>query len=98
MPTKIVLLEDGTRIEVEAQSDDVVKISGGHLKPIPNTAIKQIQPILSKVIASCDEIKKNINIEKTEIELGLSFQGEGSIYITKAKASANLLVRLTIKS
>lgn len=38
-----------------------------------------------------------MNIEQAEIELGLSFEGEGNLYITKSKAGASLTVKLTLK-
>lgn len=31
------------------------------------------------------------------MELGLGFEAEGNLYITKAKGNANLLVRFTLK-
>lgn len=44
-----------------------------------------------------DELNQDMHIERAEIELGLSFEGEGNIYVTKATASANLVVKLQLK-
>ena len=38
-----------------------------------------------------------MNIEQAEIQLGLSFEAEGNLYITKAKGNANLTIKLTLK-
>jgi hypothetical protein len=37
-----------------------------------------------------------MNIEQAEIELGLSFEGEGNLYVTKSKLGANLTVKLVL--
>jgi hypothetical protein len=39
---------------------------------------------------------KKMNIEQAEIELGLSFKGEGNLYVTKSKLGANLTVKLVL--
>lgn len=38
-----------------------------------------------------------MDIERAEIELGLSFEGEGNLYVTKSSAGANLKVKLSLK-
>ena len=35
--------------------------------------------------------------EQVEVEVGLSFDIEGNIYVTKARFGANVLVRMTLK-
>lgn len=43
------------------------------------------------------ELNKELLVDAAEVELGLGFEAEGNLYITKAKGSANLVVRLTLK-
>ena len=99
MISKLIKLEDGTLVEIEVPGDQMVPISGGAAGKVDG-AVKNIKPILLNalrpLVETWNEIK-NINIEQAEIELGLSFEGEGNLYITKAKAGANLTVKLTIK-
>jgi hypothetical protein len=49
------------------------------------------------IINAWKELSEEIYIEKAEVELGLSFEGEGNIYITKSKAGANLTVKIILK-
>jgi hypothetical protein len=44
------------------------------------------------------ELREEVDLEQVEIELGLSFEAEGNIYITKANLGANLTVRMTLKN
>jgi len=98
MATKIVQLEDDTFVEVEISPDQAQQISYG--KKL-NTSFEKIQPVLMKVCrpinAVWQEISQEMHIEQAEIELGLSFEGEGNIFVTKAKAGANLTIKLTLK-
>lgn len=99
MTTKLIELEDGTLIEVEAQADLAQRISGGLAEKVAAT-FERIEPILVNacrpVVAACERISEETVMEKAELELGLSFEGEGNLYITKSKAGANITVRLTI--
>ena len=100
MATKLIQLEDGTLVEIEVPADQAQQISGGFADKVSATFDK-IQPILVKtcrpITAAWKEISREIHIEQAEIELGLSFEGEGNIYVTKTKASANLTVKLILK-
>lgn len=100
MFTKLIELEDGTLVEVTTSSDQVQQISGGFADKV-STAFDKIQPILIKlcrpITNAWKEINQEMNIEQAEIELGLSFEGEGNLYVTKSKAGANLTVKLVLK-
>lgn len=100
MQTRLIRLNDGTLVEVEVSDRNSVPMAG-NAKDQLDANMETIQPILVKackpVLSAWNEMKKEIKIEKTEIELGLSFEGEGNIFITKAKAGANLTVRFTLK-
>ena len=100
MATKLIELDDGTLVEIEVPGDQVQQISGGFADRVSSTFDK-IQPILVKtckpIAAAWKEINKEMNIEQAEVQLGLSFEGEGNLYITKSKANANLTVKLVLK-
>ena len=100
MATKLIQLEDGTLIEVETTAEQVQQISGGLAEKVSATFDK-IRPILVQtcrpIVAAWQEISQEMEIEKAEIELGLSFEGEGNLYVTKSKAGANLVVKLELK-
>ena len=100
MATKLIELADGTLIEVEVPSDQAQQISGGFADKVSATFDK-IHPILVKtcrpITAAWQEINQDLDIEQAEIELGLSFEGEGNLYVTKSKAGANLTIKLVLK-
>lgn len=100
MATKLIELEDGTLMEVEVPGDQVEQISGGMADKV-NTTLNKIKPILVNtcrpIITAWEELSQEMQIEQAEVELGLSFEGEGNIYITKTKAGANLNVKLVLK-
>ena len=100
MATKLIQLEDGTLVEIEVSPDQAQQISGGFADKVGAT-VDKIQPVLVKtcrpIIAAWKEISQEMHIEQAEVELGLSFEGEGNIYVTKSKAGANLVVKLVLK-
>ena len=100
MATKLIELEDGTLIEVEVPGNEVQPISGGFADKVSSTFDK-IQPLLVRTIrpitAAWQELSQDMDIERAEIELGLSFEGEGNLYVTRSSASANLTVKLSLK-
>jgi hypothetical protein len=38
-----------------------------------------------------------MDIDAAEVQVGLSFEAEGNIYIAKSRAAANLTVKLVLK-
>lgn len=38
-----------------------------------------------------------MSIEQAEVELGLSFEGEGNLFVTKSTLGANLKIKLILK-
>ena len=100
MTSKLIKLEDGTLIEVQVPGSKMVPISGGRTVKRVKSSLAKIQPILINAIKplteSWGEIE-NVDIVQDEIELGLSFEAEGNLYVTKAKAGANLIVKLIVK-
>lgn len=87
-------------MEIEVPEGQVQQISGGLADKV-NATFDKIQPILVKtcrpITQAWKEISQDMEVERAEIELGLSFEAEGNIYVTKSKANANLTVKLLLK-
>lgn len=100
MSTKLIQLEDDTLVEVEVPPDQAQPISGGLANRV-NASFDKIKPVLLKtcqtLIGSLKEISENMPVERSEIELGLSFEAEGNLYVTKSKGGANLIIKLVLK-
>lgn len=100
MATKLVQLENGAYIEVEVPDDKAQPISKRHADRV-KASFEQIQPIIKNlgepIAAAFTNIDSRVEIEKAEIEIGFSFEGEGNIYIVKSKMSATLSVKLIVK-
>lgn len=100
MASQLIRLGDGTLVEVEAEENDVQAVSGGFAKRVDAT-FDAIKPVLLKtchsIVSSVRELDQEVTLEHTEIELGLSFESEGNIYVARARMGANILVRMTIK-
>lgn len=97
---KLIELGDGTLVEVDVLGEEVQQISGSMTDKV-NATLDKIKPILINtcrpVIAAWTELNKEMYVEEAEIEIGLSFEGEGNIYVTKTKAGANLTIKITLK-
>lgn len=106
MLTKLIKLEDGTLVEVEVTPDQAQQIAGGNVFARKvKTNLAQIQPIIVNACQSItaawkdiyQELGKDVEIEKATVELGLSFEIGGDVYIAKSTAGANLKVNLVLK-
>jgi len=100
MTTQLIEFEDGPLVEVEVRSDQVREVSGRFAQKVEAT-FDRIRPLVvttcRPIISACQELSQEMEIDEAEVELGLSFEGEGNLYITKSTAGANLTVRLLLK-
>ena len=100
MGTRLIQLEDGILVAVDVPGELVEPIAGGMAHKV-STTFDSIQPTLVNVckpiVAAWEEINRDVGIKKAVVEIGLSFEGEGNVYVTKAKAGANLTVKLVLK-
>ena len=102
MATKLIELDDGVLIEVEVSPDQAQPISGGMASRV-KASLEKLQPVLRHVAASVAEEwratpeSNAVRVKQAEISLGLSFEAEGNLYITKSKATANLTIKLTLE-
>jgi hypothetical protein len=100
LATKLIELEDGTLIEAEVAESEARPISGGSADKVASS-LEKIEPVLVRVCKPVADAWKVIGdelyVESVQIELGLSFEGEGNIFVSRAKAGANLTVTLTVR-
>ncbi len=101
MASRLIKLEDGTLVEVEVPGDEVQQISGNMAETVEAT-LGKIKPVLLKackpIADAVKELRTEVDLDQVEIELGLGFEVEGNLYITKATANANLVVRMTLRN
>ncbi len=101
MATRLIKLEDGSLVEVEVAGEEVQQIAGGLAEKVDAT-LDKIKPVLLKtcrpIVAAVKDLREDIDLEQVEVEVGLSFDIEGNIYVTKANFGANVLVRMTLKN
>lgn len=101
MSTKLICLDDGSLIEVEAAPDEAEQIAGGSMAERVHSSFDKISPLLKKICTpitnTWEELNKDVYVDQAEVEIGLSFESEGNVYITKAKAGANLKIKLVMK-
>jgi hypothetical protein len=101
MASRLIELQDGTLVEIEVPDNKARPISGGAADKIKDATIDKIKPIILRACKPISELWKElgdeIHIEQATIELGLGFEAQGNLYITKAKGNANLKVTFTLK-
>ena len=101
MSTKLIELQDGTLVEVEVEPNAARPISGGFAEKV-GARLEALHPVLTRVCApvveSWKDLSEKFTIDQAEIEVALSFEGEGNIYIAKGKTGANLTVKFVLKA
>jgi hypothetical protein len=100
MASRLVQLSDGTLVEIQVPQDQARQIAGGFADKV-DAGLEKMKPLLLNVCQpikeAWNELSKEMNVEQAEVELGLSFEGEGNLFITKYKGEANLSVKLIFK-
>lgn len=100
MATTLIQLSDDILVEVDVREDQARPISGGLARRVAATIEKAV-PILVEVGRSITEASATAfqrgSVYQTEVELGLSFEGEGQLYIARSQAAANIVVRMSIR-
>lgn len=101
MATKLIELEDGMLVEVEVEAIQARPIAGGAAEKVLNASLDRITPILVKtcrpIVAAWQQLSQDMDIDQAEVALGLSFESEGNLYLTKATAGANITVTMVLK-
>ena len=78
-------MDDGTLVEVEVSEDQAQPISGGYAEKV-TSSFEKIKPVLTGICKplaeTWKELNKDVQIDQAEIQLGLSFEGEGNLFVT----------------
>lgn len=100
MSNKLIQIDDDFLIEVEVPENEAKPISGKYADKV-SFALNKIKPILIKVctpvVDFLKEVSPEVEVEKTEIQIGFSFESQGNLYVTKVKSNSTLNVKLTLK-
>ncbi len=100
MATKLIRMDDDTLVEAEVSEDEAREIAGGLADKV-ESSFDAIGPVLKNICrpitTAWQELDSAVDIEKAEIQLGLSFEGQGNLFVTRAKAGANLVIKLILK-
>ena len=87
-------------VEVESTEKEAQPLAGGLADKV-GTTFDMIRPVLVKtcrpIIGAWKEINQEMHVEEAEVELGLSFEGTGDVFVAKSTAGANLAVKLVLK-
>ena len=101
MKTELIELKDGTLVEVESIVNTPKKLSSKNARKASHASLNKINDFLVRftdpILNTLDKITSTKKLDQIEIDLGLSFEGEGNLFITKAKASANVNVKMIFK-
>lgn len=98
----LIKLEDGSLVEVQLPEYMTGEVSVGLAQPTLATLSDIEQLICSAaepVARAAKRISQEQNVSVTaDVEVGLSLEAGGHPYITKDKAAANLVVKLSIQA
>jgi TolB-like protein len=97
---KLIQLDDGTLVEVYAESGEARPIAEGFVEKVSANFDKMKSVIVNashSILGVCGEIGQESNVDHAEVEMGLSFTAEGSVYVAKAGGTANLKVKFVLK-
>lgn len=100
MSRTLIQLEDGILVQVEVTGNETQEISGGGAAKV-KARLDKLHSVLLHVCQPLVEtgrsLRNHVDLERVEVEVGLSFDIEGNIYVARTNAGANLLVRMTLK-
>lgn len=99
MTNHFIELQDGIRIEVEPNEEQLQRISGGTNRV--DSSIDAIRPLLLKackpIVSVWQELNQDLSIEEANVEIPLGFEAEGNVFIARGKTNASLTLNLTLK-
>lgn len=103
MATELIKLQHAQNILVEVSTNprSSRQVSDGEPARAVQAGVAQIEPIIKALtqplIRVWEELNGKVQLDGTELDVGLSFEAEGNLYITKAKAEASLTLKLILK-
>ena len=105
MATQLIQLKNGMLVETETAGAAEITRGGqqiaGGVSKLGVSFDEKVKPLLLQICEPLAEVWQELNqkmrVEQAEVEIGLSFEGEGNLFVTKAKTGANFTVKLTLK-
>jgi hypothetical protein len=105
MPTQFLELKDGIFVEIGSPMDRRQEMHASTAEQV-DTTMEIVGRTLSRILRPLGEafgglyeaLDVPVAIESAEIELGLSFSAEGSLFVAKSKAEGNLNVKVKFKT
>jgi fructose-specific phosphotransferase system IIC component len=93
----LIRMSDGVLVEVQPRPDEAEQVSASDARAVAKR-FEQIKEYLPMVIKPFQEFwDETATAKKAEIDLGLGFETEGSIFLAKAKATATVTIKLTFE-
>ena len=101
MAKKLIELENGLMMEVEAVENEIEMIAGGNdmveqvessMSSVEKMLLQSVEPVANAYKA----LNQDVILEKAEVEIGIGFSAEGNIFVAKGSANANLKVKLVL--
>lgn len=104
MGTSYLELADGIIVEIGSPGEKRKEMHSGDLERVDST-FEMVGNIVEKIARPIGESFRNmqtalaipIEVEKAEIELGISFAAEGTIFVAKSKAEGSLNIKIIFR-
>lgn len=96
----LVKTQDGVLFEVDPAPGSAVAIAGGTIEML-NASLDSVGDVVRKVSEKISSAVQNLEeryrIPEIEIELGVAFGAEGSLFVTKSTLNANLKIKIKVQ-
>ena len=96
----IIELKDGIAVEVDASFDQIEQVGNAVMQQVEKS-LNQIgevsQVIVRSISESLNSFTSSMSFQSLEVEYGLSFTGEGNVYIAKLSTSTSVKIKLALK-
>lgn len=95
---ELIRYENGVTIEVAGPADRSIPVKESAVEKV-NASFDRVLSMLDPVMASFSRMFETsaTQLAEAEIKIGVGFSAEGSIFVTKATAEANIEIALKFK-
>lgn len=102
MATELVKLKDGILVEIQADPNDTPRqvVAGaahqveGAMDAVKDLLLKAVKPVTE----IWSQLSQDVIIDQAVIELGLSFEASGKLFIVQGSGKANVNFKVTVRS
>lgn len=100
MGTKLIRLDDGLLVEVEAEEGAPTRIAANAAADV-GLALEKVQDLLRKAVAPVTavwgELNRDLRIDQVEVSIAVGFEAEGNVFIARGTGSANVGFKLIVR-